>query len=63
MTILSYYELPEDERPPERIWLDDEAVTIHFEQVEARRDAKFKGESVPEATDMPRNELTEQFRK
>lgn len=60
---MSYYELPEEDRPPEQIWLDDEAITIHFEQVEARREAKYKGESVPEATDMQRNELTEHFRK
>lgn len=43
--------------------MDDEAVRIHFDMVEQRRDAKYKGESIPEATDMQRNELTESFRK
>lgn len=43
--------------------MNDEAITAHFEQVEQRREAKYKGESVPEATNLERNELTEHFRK
>jgi hypothetical protein len=62
--ILGFYELPDDERPPEAIWTDDEALSSHWLAVEQKREAKWGGgsetsEAVPEAgTRMDQNELT-----
>ncbi len=65
--MLGYYELPEDDRPPERIWLDDTALADHFESVSERyrkpRDSRGGGdwEAIPD--DFAQNELTAQFRR
>ena len=40
---LGFDELPEDERPPKRIWLDGEALTEWFAEVKRKRDSKFGG--------------------
>jgi hypothetical protein len=53
----------EEDRPPERIWLNDDELTAHFEAVENRRSQGAAGiEAVP-AADMEQNELTADFRK
>ena len=60
--MLSWYELPEDDRPPERIWLDDEALQSHFDGVDQKRKAGSRGtEVVPQ--DLDQNELTAQLRR
>lgn len=41
LIILSWDELPRDERPARRIWGDDEALIAHFERVERERDQKY----------------------
>ena len=38
---LSFDELPEDERPPKRIWLDGDALREWFAEVKRKRDAKY----------------------
>lgn len=43
MLYISFDELPSDERPPRRIWLDDDALTAHFQRVERDREAKYGG--------------------
>lgn len=65
MTILSYFELPDDDRPPERIWLDDEALEHHFEKVqEQRRNPRDSGmEDIPESGPLDQNELTRDFKR
>jgi hypothetical protein len=66
MTVLGWYELPDDDRPPERIWLDDKALTAHFEAVSERyRHPGSSGgsdwETIP-GQDFAQNELTAQYR-
>ncbi len=61
--VLSWFELLDEDRPPERIWLDDEALEEHFERVDERRKSGSRGtEEVPDA-ELTRNELTADFRK
>lgn len=45
--ILSFDELPRDERPPRRIWLSGEKLTGWFEDVERKRDEKYGGKDGP----------------
>lgn len=40
---LSFDELPEDERPPKRIWLDADQITEWFSDVKRRREEKYSG--------------------
>lgn len=55
---MSYFELPDEERPAEHIWLDPEAIEKHFKEVEMARKAKYAGnsEAVPEAGEEIENE-------
>lgn len=41
MVYISFDELPEDERPPRRMWLDDEGLKAHFDRIRRDRDAKY----------------------
>jgi len=50
--------MPEDERPPEHIWLLDERLNDHFASIKARREAGLRGVDTPAETDMSQNELT-----
>lgn len=57
--------MPDDDRPPERIWLDDKALAAHFEGLRERYRGDDRGgdwQSIPEA-EMQQNALTAQFRK
>jgi hypothetical protein len=38
---LAMEELPKDERPPRRIWMERDLMKDHFKRVEAARDAKY----------------------
>lgn len=38
---LGFDELPKDERPPRRIWLDNDAMRSHWAYVEQRRKEKY----------------------
>lgn len=42
---LSFDELPKDERPPKRIWLDGDSLREWFADVERKREAKWSGGS------------------
>jgi hypothetical protein len=55
----------DDERPPERIWLDDEALSSHWEFIENKRHHRSTGmEEVPQfAGAMDQNELTAGFKR
>jgi hypothetical protein len=65
LAVLAWHELPEEDIPPQHLWLDDEAINEHFEKVRDRR-ASGSGpadlESVPQP-DLEQNELTAQYRK
>jgi hypothetical protein len=65
LTVLGYFEVPEDERPPERMWLDDEALESHWEQVDQRRKHPpgSRTEVVPPAGGLEQNELTASFKR
>jgi hypothetical protein len=41
LRLLSYEELPKDERPPRDIWLDGDKLTAHFHEVERQRKEKY----------------------
>jgi hypothetical protein len=40
--VLSYFEMPKEDQPPQQIWLDTEALTAHFAMVRERREQKRK---------------------
>lgn len=42
LIFLSFEEMPKDERPPKRIWLDGEKLDEHMKWVEKQREAKHK---------------------
>jgi hypothetical protein len=42
---IGFDELPKEERPPRRIWLNSEALHQWFEQVERDREKKYGGKS------------------
>jgi hypothetical protein len=63
--VLGWFELPDEDQPPQEIWLDDEKLAAHFEKVRDRyRSASGNSgmESVPQA-DLPQNELTASFKR
>lgn len=45
LVFLSFDDLEEDERPPRRLWLDDDALSDHFKVVRRRRQEKYGGGS------------------
>lgn len=49
--------MTDKDQPPERIWLDEEAITEHFERVKARYGGGSAMEEVPQAP-LEQNELT-----
>lgn len=55
--------MPDSDQPPERIWLDDEALAAHFEATRERyRQGATGMESVPQASELEQNELTKGLR-
>lgn len=51
LLILSFEELPRNERPARRIWLDDEALSDHFKLVERNREREAKGQAIEDPVD------------
>lgn len=41
--ILGFYELPEEDRPPERIWKNPKLLSDHWDVVRGRQKAKANG--------------------
>lgn len=57
LIFLSFDELPEDERPPKRIWLDGERMREWMEDVRRRRKQRYEGgDSNREVEDPVQNE-------
>lgn len=52
--------IKEEDKPPEEIWLDGEAIQEWFARVKERRDAENKGE---ESVPMDQNEATRGLRE
>lgn len=61
MTVLGYFEVPEDEQPPEEMWGNDEALIAWFEEIKRQR-ANPDSRGMEPIPDMQENELTKQFR-
>lgn len=43
MVFIGFDELAKDERPPRKIWLDEQALKAWFDQVEKDREKKYGG--------------------
>lgn len=56
---LTFDELPEEERPPKAIWLDQEKMDAHWAEVKRVREAKAEGHG--DQSKMPQNALTKQL--
>lgn len=57
--------MPEDDQPPEEIWLDNEALTSHFQAVKEKWKAEYgsgSGDTV-ESAPMTDNELAKEWRR
>ena len=52
----------EEDQPPEDIWLDPEAISLHFESVREKYDMQAQGVEVPEG-DMTENTATKGLRR
>lgn len=61
--VLGFFELLDEDRPPERIWLDDEALNAHWDSVHARREAGSRGAEAVPAAPLDQNELTKDFKR
>lgn len=53
LTFISFDELPEDERPPRRMWNDRRALSRWFRRVRAMRKQKYGGGDDDDAWDKP----------
>lgn len=64
LAVLSWMELPDDQQPPESIWLNPKALNEHFERVTERIKGEGRGGMEP-IEDMPmmQNELTAELRR
>lgn len=54
-------EMSDEDQPPERIWLDDEALADHFERVRERYRSGSSSDR-EEVPDLEQNELTKGLR-
>ena len=43
MAFLKFQEMPDDEAPPKRIWLDGAAIAEHFKEVTRKMKAQYSG--------------------
>jgi hypothetical protein len=59
LVVLSFDELPSDERPPRRIWRDPDALEQHFAKVKKMREAKWGGDGKEPIEDPVENPLIE----
>lgn len=54
LSFLSLEELPKEERPPRRIWMERDLMKDHFKRVEAAREAKYgTGDGGGKMSDIP----------
>lgn len=66
MLFISFDELPSDERPPRAIWLNQEALNEHFDQVRLAREEKYgdgSSGSSREIDDPVQNELAKEMKR
>lgn len=65
MAVLGWLELPEDDAPAEDLWLDQEAITKHFQDVKDRYREKREQRSGgwEEVEERPLFEIDDEARK
>lgn len=56
--MLGWYELPEKDQPPRYIWLDDEALEAHFNEVKAKWESGGGGNQNDDEPELLQNEAT-----
>lgn len=61
LQVLGFMELGDDQ-PPEEIWLDQEALSAHFDSVREKWAAGSSGDAVQDAP-MTENELAKEWRR
>lgn len=59
MIFLSFEEMPEEDRPPRKIWLDDVKLVAHFDRLKEKRKTEAGGDTVP--GDMQENPLAKEM--
>lgn len=62
MNVLGWCEMREEDQPPEKIWLDDDALNEHFTAVKERYSSGSAMESIDDEP-MEQNLLTKKLRK
>lgn len=46
MIFLGFEEMPQEDRPPRKIWMDDKLLVEHFNRLREKRSAEAGGDSV-----------------
>lgn len=62
LAILSWMELPEEDRPSETIWLEPEMLEHHFNEVKARWADRSGGKELEGQNTLVENDLTKGLR-
>jgi hypothetical protein len=57
LMFLGFEEMPEEDAPPRKIWLDPEALTEHFKWLKQKRKDEMDPDSPKSGGEMKRNEL------
>jgi hypothetical protein len=63
LSFLKFDELPKDERPPRRIWLDHDAMSSWWAHVERLREEKYGGDGKGDMTDYDENAAAKELMK
>lgn len=62
LMFLGFEEMPEEDAPPKRIWLDDDALTSHFSHLKEKRKAEMNPNgSQPSGEPMKQNSLAREM--
>lgn len=61
LAFLSYEELPKDEQPPRRIWLDADRMKAWWDEVERKREDKYGGGREKSTSNMSRNAIMDEI--
>lgn len=61
LTVLGYFEISEDEQPPEEMWGNDDQLVSWFEEVKRQR-ANPDSTRMEPIPDMQENELAKRYR-
>lgn len=61
LVFIGFDELPKDERPPRKIWLDEEKLNSWFAEVEAKRKRESEGKHTEMEGESVHNKAAEQL--